>query len=764
MGISSLADHAESCLNRDYLLRWFPDNIQKDGKPFGFSEPELGIIEETLRRINNGESLLIKNPLPCNRIPIAICLAYVRSQDPRFPTKGFVGRGNAMLAFPALSKGYLSTIDDVRLDGIGKNPKLVDREPVGALSELHGQGDLFTAKHNFEFDKSRLRGEIGAVFVDLRKPVWGSYSRRFGEILSLAEESHRPIIFYTDEITDEAMALRQQMDTVEVTSKLLMSAKGMSVPNPGETAKFGHIVSEETFTVEHISVGFPEMKRVLKDMVQMKNDLQQRGVANLEVGWLFNLLTKLPIRPEHWDDVTSSNYYQQGVRDLLKNLRSKASRLDGSDADLLINYCHAADHLHGLLNREHPVQGELFELIREAEEDNLDRALLVRGEFEREALLRAITIEDGPSPSSVAIRDVSEISAGEFEEVVICRPLDYDSFVYEFPLAHSLRFLQFESWTDVVQRRIDRGLDVLNVDIETRQVGQFEPEREPAEAPSAGAPAAPRANEQVATPDSSQRDIEEPSFQASGPVDDYVPDVDGASEEEVIETLEHEFKNSSRPTDSGHGGGGDEAADLQFKLDNGEIRATSRHSRVTILRENGDIGRMQADDLSVGDTVVLVDSAADDIYDLFIESAHEKEKIRKCESVVERWRNILKDGLEEMSYRELRDELQARGSSIQEIATLELWANGTTIGPVDDEDVRRVFDIFDPEMKPTWEATAQAMKDIRTEHQQIGKQARRAIESKMSSSMAAELSESLDEGLDRSEVEKTTVTEITELR
>lgn len=764
MPISSLANHADSCLGRDYLLRWFPDNIQKDGETIGFSEPELAIVEEALRQISSRDSLLIHNPLPWNRIPVAIALAYVRAQDPRFPSQGFVGRNDAMLAFPALNKGYLSTIDEIRLDGIGRNPKLIDRQPVGALSELHGDGELFTAKHNFEFDMSRLRGEIGAVFVDLRKPEWGAYSRRFGEILSLAERSERPVVFYTDEFTDESAALRQQMDTVEVTSELLMTAKGMSVPNPGATAQFAHLVSEEVFSVEYISVGFPEMKQVVKDMTQMKNDLQERGIATIEVGWLFNLLTKLPVRPEHWDDVTSSNYYQQGVRELVKNLRNKASRLDGGDADLLINYCHAADHLHGLLNREHPVQDELFKLIREAETDNLDRALLVRGEFERKAVLRAITIEDGPSASSVAIRDVTDVYPNEFEEVVICHPLDYDSYVYDFPLAHNLKFIQFETWTDIVKGRVDRGLDVLNADIEVRQVGRFETDREPAKAPSDGAPAAPTEDSQAPPEGADTREMKEPTFDLTEPVDDYVPDVDGSTEEEVIETLEEEFKNSSRPTESGRSGSSGEAADLQFKLANGEVRTTSRHTRVTFLRDNGDIGRVQADDLSIGDTVVLVDSAADDIYDLFIESAHEKEKIRKCESIVERWRDTLKEGLEEMSYSELRDELQARGSSVQETLTLELWADGSTIGPNDDEDVRRVFDILDPEMKPTWEATMQAMKDIRTEHQQIGKQARRAIESQMGSSMAGELSESINESLDRSEVEKTNITEITELR
>lgn len=764
MAISSITDHAESCLDREYLLRWFPDSIQVDGEQLGFSDTELAIIEEALRTLDQDQSLLIHNPLPGNRIPVALLLAYVRTQDPRFPTHGFVGQGDSMLAFPALNKGYVSTLDDAKLDNLGKSPDLLERQPIDTLSETGGNADLFTAKHGFEFDHETPASDTGAVFVDLRKPEWGYRTRRFSEVYNFFESIDRPFIFYTDEFTDEVEILQERLNTVEVTSDLLTTAKGMAVPNPGETAQFGHLLSEEEFSVEHISVGFPEMKAVVKDMTKMKNDLQKQGVANIEVGWLFNLLTKLPVRPEHWDDVTASNYYQQGVRELLENLRQKSSRLEGMTAELLINYCHAADHLHGLLNRRHPVQEELFDLIREAEEQNLDRAFVVRGEFERQALLRAITIEDGPSPSSAAIRELDEIEAGEFEEVVICRPLDYDSYVYEFPLAQSIKFLQFESWAEVVKRRIDRGLDVLNADIEVRKVGRFESEG-PAQADEQPpAQAAEPVEEAQDTADMAEQEIKEPTVDSAEPVTDYVPDVEGASEEEVIETLEEEFKQSTRPTEgTTRATSTEDSVDLQFELENGEIRTAGEHSRVTILRENGDIGRIQAADLSVGDTVVLVDSAAEDIYDLFLESAHEKEKIRKCESIVERWQGTLKDGLEEMSAAELLAELQEQGSEITDPDTVEMWADGSAIGPRDPEDVRRVLEVLDPEMAPTWEATVQAMKDIRTEHRQIGKQARKAIESRMASSMVGELSESLDEGFDRSEVNKTEVVSVTKL-
>lgn len=126
----------------------------------------MAVVEEALRSLSQNQSLLIHNPLPGNRIPVAICLAYTRSQDPRFPTHGIVGKGDSMFALPALNKGYLSTIDDAQLDGIGRSPCLIDRQSIGALSEWSGDAELYTTNHGFKFHKDRLAPNTGAVFVD----------------------------------------------------------------------------------------------------------------------------------------------------------------------------------------------------------------------------------------------------------------------------------------------------------------------------------------------------------------------------------------------------------------------------------------------------------------------------------------------------------------------------------------------------------------------------------------------------------------------
>jgi hypothetical protein len=117
MAIDSIASHAETCCRRQYLTRWFPANIKLDGESYPFGQTELAVIEEVLRKLDLGRSLLIHDPIPSNRIPIGIIAAYVRTQDPRFPDKGIVGGGKSLLAFPALHQGYVSDIDNLREDG-----------------------------------------------------------------------------------------------------------------------------------------------------------------------------------------------------------------------------------------------------------------------------------------------------------------------------------------------------------------------------------------------------------------------------------------------------------------------------------------------------------------------------------------------------------------------------------------------------------------------------------------------------------------------
>lgn len=743
MTIDSIASHAEACCGRKYLARWFPANIKLDDESFPFAQTELAVIEEALRKLDLGRSLLIHDPIPSNRIPIGIIAAYVRTQDPRFPDKGIIGGGKSLLAFPALHQGYVSDIDNLREDGIGRCPRLIDREPIDRLSQVQLEADIHTAKNNFEFDWEQPGDSVGMGFVDLRKPEWGNVARRFDAIQALSESSGFPVIFYADEMTPATEALQERMYTLHITNDLLTTAEPTSLPeNASLTTQFEHLINTEETTVEQIVVGDPEMYDIVTDLSAMRDDIQTsqdlQGVIKMEVGWLFNLLTRLPVKPEYWDAVVAENYYQQGVRELLENLRGKAQRLDGRAGSVLINYCEAANALHGRLNTNHPVQEQLLRLITAETNEDLERSriVVVRNDFERKAILRALTLEDRQLADKVSIRTVDDIEPSPNGEIIVARPLDADSYLYDFPTAGRIAFLQFEPWAPLVESRLEEGMGQIGVPIERQEIGQ-----------TGG-----RKKQQAESRESAV---------------EYEPRAD--EEADPTETLREDFEGGGTAVTSGSGGSSGTSSpdpDFEVEVSNGETKHLSEQARVSVLKDNGDIARKEAADLVVGDTLLLLDAVADDIYDLFVESAHQKDRLRKAESIVDRWRTILNEGLSgEWSGEELLAAIQEHGSDITDQSTISNWHTGEAIGPQDPEDVRRVLAVLEPEMEPTYEATAEAMKRIRTEHRNIGRRARRAIESQMDGSISSDLQTELPDDVDQfsQDIRKATVESITTL-
>lgn len=747
MSLDSISGHAAACRERAYLSRWFPANIMVDEEVYSFGNTELAIIEETLRKLEDGQSVLIHDPLPSNRIALGLCLAYVRTQDPRFPEDGIVGGGHSLLAFPALHHGYVTDIDEFKLNGLGRQPSLVDREPIDRLSDAEEPADIHTAKNNFEFDRERPINSVGALFVDLRKPEWGKPSRRFDEIMALYEASDCPFIFYMDEMTPAGWAVAENSELIEVTNELLATAEPTKLPeNPSLTTQFEHLINTEEITVEHVTIGYPDLYEIVSDLSAMRNDLQAslnvQRVIKMEVGWLFNLLTRLPVKPEYWDGVVADNYYQQGVRELLENLRGKAQRLDGREADLLVNYYEAANALHGRLNSQHPLQETLFELIS-AEKKTADepRSVVVKNDFERKAILQALTLEDATLADDVTIHTETEITPSTDAEVVVARPLDANSYLYDFPTASRIAFLQYEPWAPIVEDRLASGIEKIGATVQKRDLGQV------------GGRKAPEPTQHA---------------QAGHELEEAYDRPAEADRQDPTETLRKDFEEGESASASGSSGTSSAShdPDLEVSLSNSDVRKLSKHSRVSVLKDNGDIGRKQAKDLQSGETLLLLDSATEDIYDLFVESAHEKEQLRKAESVVERWRTILDDGLSSgMIEAEILSELQERGSEISNQSTISNWRTGQAIGPRDPDDVHRILDIFEPNMRPTYKMTVDAMKQIRTEHRNIGRKARRAIESQIGRSIASDLSTDLPTDIDQSSqnVRKATVESLTPL-
>jgi hypothetical protein len=367
-----------------------------------------------------------------------------------------------------------------------------------------------------------------------------------------------------------------------------------------------------------------------------------------------------------------------------------------------------------------------------------ERIVVVKNDFERKAILRALTLENRKLADNVSIRKVDDIQPVPDGEIVIARPLDANSYLYDFPTSERIAFLHFEPWAPLVKDRLEAGMGQLDIPIRREEIGRVGGH-----------------TDQATDSNQSTRTYDRP---------------DDSDEKDPTESLRADFEGDDTTSTSRSGGGRSSQSrepDVTISLSNGESKHLTNQAQVSILKENGDIARKQAKNLAVGDTILLLDSVADDIYDLFVESAHQKEKLRKAESLVERWRSILEDGLDgEWTSKELLEEIQDRGSKIQHEMTVSNWRTGEVIGPRDPEDVRRILAILDPEMEPTYEATAEAMQEIRNEHQKIGVQARRAIESQVGASIGSDLKTDLPEDVDQfsQDVREATIESITALK
>jgi hypothetical protein len=748
MAIDSIKDHSQAFKDREYLNRWFPEELEVEGKRYSFGRTEMAVIEEVLRHLEQGESILIRNPIPSDRLPVGICLAYIRTQDPRFVEDGIVGESKSLLSFPALHHGYVSKIDEFREEHNLERPKLINREPIDKLPQTVGEADMHTAKNNFEFKWDEPSKKVGVVFVDLRKSEWGKLSRRFDAIKALYDNTDCHFVFYTDEMTSAAKIINEEVNKIELVNELMKTADPNSLPdNPSLVTRLEHIIDSNDIKVEQVIVGYPKLYEMVSELSTMKNSIQNnpdaQGGIKMEVGWLFNLLTRLPVKPEYWDDAVEANYYQQGIRELVEKLRSKAQKLNGKVGNTLINYCQVADSLHGKLNERHPLQDALLNLITKSSSPDRDRVVVVKNNFERKSILKAITLEGYEISDNVSIRTPEEIDPIPDREVIVARPLDDSSYIYDFPTAERIAFLQFEPWAPVIEDRLESGIAEIGANIQRKEIGKTGGMEDKQKGNST------RSRNDASGHHSSQSQPKE----KTDPTDELKKDFSGRKNATSVPKQGSNSMSSHKP-------------DVRVKLSNGEMREWSAQSKVNVLRENDDISRKQVKDLELGETILLLDSVADDIYDTFVESAHQKEKLRKAESTVESWRGILKEGLSDgLTEEQLLTEMKKHGSEITDTSTISCWRTGECIGPRDPEDVRRVLKILKPEMEPTYEATADAMKRIRKEHRDIGRKARKAIESQMQEAIVGDITTDIPEDINdvSEDVREATVEDITRI-
>jgi hypothetical protein len=224
--------------------------------------------------------------------------------------------------------------------------------------------------------------------------------------------------------------------------------------------------------------------------------------------------------------------------------------------------------------------------------------------------------------------------------------------------------------------------------------------------------------------------------------DDFVLDLD-ALDDDISEYLDKNGLSERRA-------GGDTTTSSSASGDGERIQLTLAESGETVEYapstyvplydpKTTTVVRKRAESVSKGESILLIPSVSDDLYEALIDDAHERESVRQSEERVEDWRAMLVEGMDKegLSYEATQKLFAKKGSGIESDQTIKFWASGHTIGPQDPYDVRRAIELFRPGLTPEfverrWNTVWSSIKHIRFTHHEMGRNVKRYIEAEMS--------------------------------
>lgn len=134
---------------------------------------------------------------------------------------------------------------------------------------------------------------------------------------------------------------------------------------------------------------------------------------------------------------------------------------------------------------------------------------------------------------------------------------------------------------------------------------------------------------------------------------------------------------------------------LRVTLADGRWALFAEDSNVTVLQDGRAEDGLPAGGLSVGDVLVIIDSdPRKALLDKLIEAGANVPQYAVVSEFTQIFRIAIATGYRQLgTYQAFLDALQAHGSKIISIAAVRGWVTGSTIGPKDREDVRRVGEI-----------------------------------------------------------------------
>jgi len=733
MNPSDIDPFAERCYSRGSLAGFIDGSIRIEGERFSISPVEAAATEQSLQCVENNQNILVETSFPTDSIPVALGVALTYKQNPR---RG--GDNKPVVIFPRLS--YVTTFDKIHFSRT-INPDTtpesepIPRHPAGSCSEIGTGWGLWTTNNQFIFDLEFYSGELAVVVIDLRAPRWlDTYAPQLEALLDHFADTNAIFIAQTGQygLGYELAEARSDLQ-VNISPEHLASSPINEVPVPQRTplSTTEELIAIKNIEYHYYGVGDEELAELYPRFAAKKIELQEREVAPKAVGGLYNRLIQLPIKPKYWNKVSASHGYFDAIPQQIEHLSIIADQYE-SGASRLENYIETARQVQAHLNDEHQLQNYLLNIIERAEE-SVERVRFVFGnEREQEAFLLAAekngyrlgTTEHITFSTKGVIKPVQGVMT------VFAGAPPRNSHHYEFPASEQIVFIYFSILDEYIKTRGQEGaadsvshsehvLGTSDIDLEPIDLDQIEAKVE-----------------QVVAPADTQ-------YTASDVASDLLGDTSPWEVEDQSDSSDEESdSNETDETLPESGASGTKQVRI-FEFEEGHASIKSAPlSRVTLFHpERGEIERTRAQNVDVGDTILLIKDVADDLYDLVLDTAREREQIREDENLVEGWRDQLNTALdsERWTRKDFHNQLVEMGSNISDPSTISQWRHGDILAPSDQEDIRRVYQLSRPGIDTSmFEQLASEVDNaadrLRRRHRKIGRRIRSLVEYELDAS------------------------------
>ena len=763
MDPSDIPTLAKKCYERPSLAGFIDGTILIDGDRFSISPVEAATTEQSLHALDSGSDVLIETSFPSNSIPVALGVALTEQEDPR---RG--GTNHPVVLFSR--QGYKTAFDKIhysRTFNPNTNPESepIPRYPTDRLSEIGDEWGLWTANKQFQFDLNNFIGSPASVIVDLRAPRWNdTYAPQIEKFIKSLTDT--PTVFIADEkdwTIGYEIAEKHSDEHILIQPNHLEASPIEDIPIPQRTplSTTERILATEDVTYHYYSVSDDKLADLYPRFAAKKIELQNRGIARKAVGGLYNRLIQLPVKPKYWNEVSTTHGYFDSIPQQIDHISTLKEQYD-TGSSRLRNFIEVAQQLQGHLNEQHKLQNYLLNAIDRADDSDTPLRLVFSNEREQEAFVFAAE-KNGYSLSSTG--KVTLATKGDLDPetgviTMFAGAPPQNSYHYEFPSSETVVFIYFAILDEYIKENA-KSKSGNNVTHREQYLGTSDIDLDPLDIDSIEAEV---------------KDVVSP-VDADYTATDATTDLLGDSSVWNIETdvtTDEDDENTAQETSSSAGSGNstpEVKRIFEFEEDHEALELTPL-SRVTLFDSGkGEIERTRAQNVDVGDTMILIDGIADDLYELVLKSAREREQVREDENLVEGWRDQLNQALAsgKWSVKGFQEQLAKMDSEISSPEAISLWRYGHTLAPDDPDDIKRVYQLAQPGLdesmfKNLAKEVAAAAERLRNRHTKIGTRIRPLIEYELDAS-TTELPSYYDKEMQnqiREDTKRLTVANVTE--